>query len=69
MPDHRFAVEPNKMRAQTGPTMRGNNDQINFSLFRHAHNLRRRFTMNDKFLNVKSRTFVAFGEFRQFALG
>ncbi len=49
--------------------MRGDNDQIDIAFFCDAHNLRRCFAVNHQLLDIEARAFVAFGQFRQLALG
>lgn len=69
MADDRLGRGTKEDASQTGPAMRGDNDQVNVAFFRHSNDLRGCLAMNNQLLDVEPRAFIAFGKFREFALG
>ena len=47
MSHNRFGCGSEKNSTQTGPAMRRNYNQVNFTVFRDTHYLRSRFTMHN----------------------
>src|ERR1044071_3984737 len=55
--------------AQSGPSVRGNDYQIDVTFLCHANDFRRSLAMDDKLFNIEPGTLVTFGQFWEFALG
>ena len=67
MSHHRFGSRTENDSAEASPAMRRNDNQVNFTFFRNAHNLGSRFTVNHQLLDLEPRAFLTFSEFRQLA--
>src|SRR5689334_9037687 len=64
---HRLSSRTKQNAPEAGAAVRRDHYQINFSLARNAHDLRRRFAMHYQLLDIETRAVVTLRELRQFA--